>query len=380
MHPNRVLVVDDDPAVLRLLKTILERGGFMTEEARDGRDAMSALDVHPFDVIVSDINMPGYGGMEFLRGVSERNLDVPVIMLTGKPTLETSNRAMEYGAFRYLLKPVIPKILTEAVESAVKARKVERLKRAALELHAEDARLLGERANWEARFDSALAKLWMAFQPVVSVTGRRAHGFEALMRSDEAQLANPGVILSAAERLGRLRDLGRAVRSRLGSVQLPSDASLFVNLHANDLLDHELYSPKAPLSAIASRVVLEITERASFENIKDLDQRIAKLRKLGFRIAVDDLGAGYAGLTSLTRLEPDFAKIDMELVRNIHSEPKKQSVVRSLVQLCCELEIDVVAEGVETPEERDMLTDLGCDYLQGYLFGRPSRQITAPTF
>jgi len=374
------LVVDDDPSVLRLVKTILERGGYVTEEARDGRDALGVLESRSFDVIVSDINMPGYGGMEFLRGVRERDLETPVILLTGKPTLETSNRAMAFGAFRYLLKPIAPKVLTEAVESAVEASKVERLKRAALELHEEEAKLLGDRAKFEARFDSAIDKLWMAFQPIVSWRDRKAYGYEALMRSDELSLSNPAAILAGAERLGRLRDVDRSVRAKLGSAKIPSGSLLFVNLHANDLLDQQLYSPNGPLSCFAERVVLEMTERASFDQIKDLDQRVAQLRALGFKIAVDDLGAGYAGMTTLTQLEPDIAKLDMSLIRNIDKESKKQSVVRSLVTLCRELKIDVVAEGVETPAERDTLVDMGCDYLQGYLFGRPGRLLTPPAF
>ena len=103
----------------------------------------------------------------------------------------------------------------------------------------------------------------------------------------------------------------------------------------------------------------------------DVKPRIAALRGMGFRIAIDDLGAGYAGLTSFTLLEPDVVKLDMELVRGIDTHRTKQSIVTSMVTLCHEMHVEVVAEGVETSAERDVLVDLGCDLLQGYLFAKP---------
>jgi EAL domain-containing protein (putative c-di-GMP-specific phosphodiesterase class I) len=99
-----------------------------------------------------------------------------------------------------------------------------------------------------------------------------------------------------------------------------------------------------------------------------------RLRNLGFRIAVDDLGAGYAGLSSFSQLEPDFVKLDMSLVRGIDASSSKSSLVRSMVHVCTqELGMRVVCEGVETKAERDTLEGLGADLLQGYLFGKPER-------
>ena len=99
--------------------------------------------------------------------------------------------------------------------------------------------------------------------------------------------------------------------------------------------------------------------------------RVDSLRKLGFRIAVDDLGAGYAGLTTFTLLQPDFVKLDMTLVRDIDADTTRQRVVGTMARLCRELGMSVVAEGIETVAERDTLLTLGCDLLQGYLFARP---------
>jgi EAL domain-containing protein (putative c-di-GMP-specific phosphodiesterase class I) len=148
-----------------------------------------------------------------------------------------------------------------------------------------------------------------------------------------------------------------------------------VNVHPEDLGDIDLVSPGAPLSAIATRVVLEITERSSLDPIEGIHGRVAKLRELGYRIAVDDLGAGYAGLSCFTLLGPDVVKLDMSLIRDIDRSSRKRSVVRSMIDLSSrELGMFVICEGVETVDERDTLARLGADLFQGYLFARPNRE------
>jgi EAL domain-containing protein (putative c-di-GMP-specific phosphodiesterase class I) len=150
--------------------------------------------------------------------------------------------------------------------------------------------------------------------------------------------------------------------------------SLFVNMQAEDL--DEAWA--APLLATGIPIVLEVTERATLRAIPDLHARVGRLRGQGFRIAIDDLGAGYAGLTSFAALEPDIVKLDMALVRNVDREPLKQKLIASLASVCRDLNILVVAEGIETEGERRAATDLGCDLLQGYLLGRPQAMEIGP--
>jgi EAL domain-containing protein (putative c-di-GMP-specific phosphodiesterase class I) len=101
---------------------------------------------------------------------------------------------------------------------------------------------------------------------------------------------------------------------------------------------------------------------------------------MGFRIAIDDLGAGYAGLTSFALLEPEIVKLDMTLVRDVHLNSTKQKLVRSMTQLAHDMGMMVVGEGVETAAERDALVNLGCDLLQGYLFAKPNMAFPAVTW
>ena len=378
---GRVLLVDDDPAVRRDYGRFLRRLGCRVEDAEDGDDALDKLNGAAFDLIISDIGMPRMTGMEFLRAVRQRDLDVPVILITGAPDVRSAVQAVEYGAFHYLPKPVSLDVFERSVQKALRMHELARLKRRALDLLGSEGKQLGDRASLDARFSSALDHLWMAYQPIVDVKRRSVFAYEALLRSKEPSLMTPPDLLDAAERLGRVHDLGRCIRRQVaGSApEAPAEALLFVNLHAADLNDPELLSPTAPLSAIAPRVVLEITERASLHAVTEVTHKIDRLRSLGYRVAVDDLGAGYAGLSSFAQLEPEFVKLDMSLVRDIDASPRKRSLVRAMARLCNQdLRIDVISEGVETTGERDTLVHEGCRLLQGYLFAKPAREFTTP--
>jgi EAL domain-containing protein (putative c-di-GMP-specific phosphodiesterase class I) len=227
----------------------------------------------------------------------------------------------------------------------------------------------------EDSFDRCLAGLVMHFQPIVHATTRARFGYEALLRSTDKSLPHPGAILDAAERLERIPLLGRAVRASTAKVVAAAPAErgiVFVNLHLLDLFDKQLTSPFSPLSKVASRVVLEITERTSLDGNSDLRYRVAELRELGYRIAIDDLGGGHARMSTFTLLDCDFVKLDMSLVRGVDQHPVKQHLIRSVTELCREQGITVIGEGVETDAEAAVLVDAGCDLLQGYLIAKPA--------
>jgi EAL domain-containing protein (putative c-di-GMP-specific phosphodiesterase class I) len=377
----RVLVVDDDDGLRRACSRVLERAGFEVSIATNGEQALELMDRNRYDVLVSDICMPRLGGTELLRAVRERDLDIPVLLMTGSPDLSTAVDALEHGALRYLVKPFSPDALSAAVTEAARLHQLAVLKREAVAMVGDELLRFGDRAGLEASFDRALASLWMAFQPLVSLSERKVYAYEALMRTEEPLLPHPGAVLAAAERLNRLDELGRAVRAQVAKAMQDSpETTVFVNLHSQDLLDAQLYAPDSPLAAFGKRVVLEITERASLEGLKDIETRLKALRDLGYRLAVDDLGAGYAGLTSFTQIQPEVVKFDMSLVRGLDASASKRRLLTSMTALFRDWNIVVVAEGVETPAERDALAALGCDVLQGYLFARPARGFTEPKF
>jgi len=371
MSTSRVLVVDDERAIRRGIARVLERHGFEVATASDGQCASEWLDDHGCDVVVCDISMPRLDGLGLLRHVSRFDLDIPVVLITGAPTLESAIQAIEYGAFHYLTKPFEPRELLKTVVRAAHLRRMASLKAQALALSGLPGGRAGDLGALTASFERALGSLWMAYQPILRASDGSVMGYEALMRTEDPGLPHPGAMLDAAERLARLPELGRAVRSRAVGPMIDQPGLLFINLHPRDLDDENLWSVEAPLTSMAERTVLEITERASLENVRSVRKRVEALRDLGFRIAVDDLGAGYAGLTSFASLQPDFVKYDMSLVRGVHRDPVRQKLIRSMTDLCVEMGIEVVAEGIETPEERDVLVKLGCHLLQGFRFGKP---------
>jgi EAL domain-containing protein (putative c-di-GMP-specific phosphodiesterase class I) len=377
---SRILLADDDVALSRAVSRVLVADGHDVVTVSSGTEAAEALMKGRFDVVISDVHMPGMSGVELLSLVRAYDLDVPVILMTGDPSVETAAQAVELGALKYMVKPVSNDSLLETVRRAMKLHAVAATKRALLKEQGAQEGQAGDLAGLGLAFDRAMDKMWIAFQPIVDPQKRKVFAYEALLRTTEPALPNPKAVLDAAERLHVLPDLARRIHSL--AAQAMSDASpsalLFVNLHPRDLLDPTLFESDMPLGKIASRVVLEITERATLDDIKDLERRVAILRYMGFRLAVDDLGAGYAGLTSFARLEPEFVKLDISLVQEIHTSPVRQKLVASMTSLCRDLGMRVIAEGVEEPADRDHLAALGCHFQQGYFFAKPGKAFPSP--
>jgi EAL domain-containing protein (putative c-di-GMP-specific phosphodiesterase class I) len=233
----------------------------------------------------------------------------------------------------------------------------------------------------EQKLDRCLAGLTMHYQPIVHAATRARFGYEALLRSTDKSLPHPGAILDAAERLERITQIGRAVRASSAktiAAAPPERGVVFINLHLLDLMDKQLTSAFAPLTKVASRVILEITERTSLEGQIDLRYRVAELRELGFRIAIDDLGGGHARMGTFSLLDCDIVKLDMSLVRDVDKQPMKQRLIASITQMCREQKIMVIGEGVETEAEAKVLVDHGCDLLQGYLIAKPAPPFCDP--
>jgi EAL domain-containing protein (putative c-di-GMP-specific phosphodiesterase class I) len=373
---GRVLVVDDEAGLRTAYIRILTAAGFAVDSCESAEAVVERLRRgERYLVIVTDLVMTGMDGVDLLPVVRQFDADVPVIILTGRPSLRSTIAAVEHHSFRYLVKPVTPQVLSETVRAAAAMHQLTTLKRRALEV-CENEGWRTEAGSLEERFDSAIEQLFMVYQPIVQAVGA-TFGFEALVRTGESAFRSPDLLFAAAERLGRVQELGRLIRLRVSSeiVKAPAGSVLFVNLHASDLTDPELYSPESALSRHASRVVLEITERKSLDGVTDMSKRLIDLRRMGYRIAIDDLGAGYAGLSCFSALEPDIVKLDMSLIRDIDTLPRKRALVESMIRVCQrDLGIQVVCEGVETPAERDVLIELETSLLQGYLYARPQRE------
>lgn len=383
IKPCTVLLVDDDPDVLRAYGRVLERMGARVVVASDGVSALGSLSSQEIDVVITDLNMPVMGGLEFLRAVREINLDVPVVIATGLPELQSAMAAVDYGAFQYLTKPIDPQQLKITVAQATQFHALARLQREAPSSSGIPRDGFRDRAALEVRFARALDKLWIAFQPIVHFRVRDPYAYEALVRSHEASLSTPHALFAAAQELGKMTMLGRKIRQEVATLTrtLAPEVLIFVNLHPADLNDEQLYSKSNPLLQVSSRVVYEITERSELSGVTELAGKLRRLRQMDFRIAIDDLGAGYSSLSSFIHLDPDYVKLDMALIRDVHLSANKLSLVRGITRICHnDMGIRVICEGVESLEEVQVLANEGLSLFQGYYFARPEQGFPLPRF
>ncbi len=381
-NSRRVLVIDDEPAVLKVLGLVLQRRGFNVDTMSSAKDALKQIPQQKYHAILSDIIMPEMTGVEFLRELRRHDLDVPVILMTAGPTLDSAIDAVEYGAQQYLLKPVEPDALVTAVGRAVALGELARAKREALAGGARKSVSLNERADLEAVLKRAYETIRIAFQPIVSLKKKSLVGYEALMRCDETLFASYGALLAASDRVAWRPIMARTIYQRIAAActELPDGALLFVNVHPWDAQEGLLTGAEAPLEPLAQSIVLEISDRTPPAQIDALANGLAALRGAGYRIAVDDMGTGATGMHSYTKLAPDFIKLDRALTSGLDADPARTKMAKGMYALCRELGVPVIAEGVETPAERDALAAIGADLAQGHAFGVPGATFSAPKF
>jgi EAL domain-containing protein (putative c-di-GMP-specific phosphodiesterase class I) len=379
---RRVLIIDDEPAVVKALGLLLDKRGFAVKTASSAREALALLERSKFDVILTDIIMPEVSGVDLLRELRRHDLDVPVILMTAGPTLDSALEAIAWGAQQYLLKPVEPEELVVALGRAAAIGELGRMQRSALASKGDGALPYGDRSTLEGVLTRAFETITVAFQPIVSLRGKRLFGYEALMRCDETLFSAYDHLLAAADRVGWRGSLEQTIYQRIAGAcaELPDGALLFVNIHPHDATDGLLVGSKAPLEPIARQVVLEVSEHVTAAELDTLANSAARLRGAGYRIAVDDLGTGPAGLAAFTLLSPEYAKLDRTMFAGLDANPARGKMARAMYALCRELDVPLIAEGVETAGERDALAALGADIAQGNIFGKPSTEFTRPQF
>lgn len=239
--------------------------------------------------------------------------------------------------------------------------------------------LLGHGNSVEYAFREMIAKRAVRpyFQPIVKLSTMRTIGYEVVGRVFHSGLpSGPEELFKIAQTFGaeaKLSQLFRHEGVRAGRI-LPGTPNLFVNAHPAEMYQLSLLESlkQARELAPAHPITLEISER-SVSNLALMKQLRAALRDLNIGLAYDDFGAGQARFVELIEVPPDFLKFDRTLIRNIHNAPKRfLHMVRTLVRMAGDLDIDTVAEGVESKEELDVCIELGFNYAQGFFLGEPS--------
>ncbi len=223
-------------------------------------------------------------------------------------------------------------------------------------------------------------KLDTLFQPVFELQGRAILGYEALTRGPSGTPYHmPVRLFEMASAADLVFELDRQCRRRAltASRTLPRDAVLFVNVVPSAMYDPEFQGPAllrflGALDLEPGRIVLEITEKYAIENYTMFAESLEEFTKAGFRIAVDDVGAGYSGLEKIAHLNPRYLKLDLKLIKDIDSSYIRREMTRALKAFADRIGSTIIAEGIEREAELRVLMDLGIDYGQGFLLARPA--------
>lgn len=381
-----VVIVDDLQVNAEILERMLTSVGVgRVHTVTDAREAVARCHEVGADLVLLDLHMPrvdGHAVLAELRARASRRDLLPVLVLTADTTAETRDRALQAGANDFLTKPLDYTEVVLRVRNLLETRRAHvELQRRNDELQADlDARAEADREQAEqheagvARIRRALAPgaLEMVLQPIFDLAGGHVVGFEALARFTCEPRRGPDQWFAEAARIGRGVELELlAAQCALDLLdEIPGDCFLSINVSPETATSAGLATLLARYDG--RRIVLELTEHARVDDYAHLVATLEPLRAAGVRWAVDDTGAGYAGLQHLLRLRPHLVKLDIALTRDVDSDPARRALATALVAFCQQLGSTIVAEGIETAGELAALRELGVSWGQGYHLARPA--------
>lgn len=379
-----VLLIEDDDQVARAMSRMITTEGYRVVRAATSADAVESFRAGAFEAVISDLHLPGASGVDVLNVVRAYDPDVPLVVVTGDPDVQSAIEAVSLGVLEYLVKPASREEICSVLKRASAARRAAALRNEATPTAPPPALSQADTAPPSDAppsaattaashlFERALQSAHCCLEPIVDAQHRTVIGYEAKICSREESLLTQQALVVTAEKLGRLEELRRKARDLAvkAFVGAPSLATLFVDIHPSDLLDGDLFSNDTPLACIADRVVLQIRARGPALDLEDLAARVSVLRFVGFRIAIADLDGGRARLAQIADLSPEFVKLDADLVHGVESSPSRRRVVGALASMCKALGAVTIAEGVTSAEERDALLETGCELVQGPLLSR----------
>nr|WP_243735127.1 bifunctional diguanylate cyclase/phosphodiesterase [Paenibacillus turpanensis] len=225
------------------------------------------------------------------------------------------------------------------------------------------------------------------YQPIISLTDGNVFGYEALTRGPiGSSFHSPLPLFEFAEQEGYLYSLDKVTREKAveGLRGLKNGQRVFINLMAQIINDPD-FNPGQTRKLLKqygltpNHVVFEITERYSVEDFKTVKKVLSHYRAQGYQIAIDDAGAGYSSLQAIAELQPDYIKVDRSLIQGIHEDKVKEYILETFISFGRKMNVKIVAEGIETVEELHKLMRMGIHYGQGYLLGRPNKELHIPT-
>jgi len=376
--PISVMIADDEDAIRQALTSYLSTDPAIAVvgEASDAQDAIElAASRHP-TVALLDVRMPRGGGSRAASEIVRQSPDTRVIALSAMEDADSILTMLESGATGYVSKDDDMGRIIEAIHRAADDADGEA---DIPHVHASVRDMVRETRWAERRRDRSLRLRKVineggprvVYQPVFDITDRRWVGVEALARFDAPPHRTPDRWFAEADVAGlRVEMELTSVRAALDDLdRLDADAFVSINVspwtccssQLAEMLEH------TPLD----RVVLEITEHTPVTDYKRLSACLEPFRERGLRVAVDDTGAGFSSLRHVLGLSPELIKLDIGMSRDIESDDARQALVRALAGFASHIGAEIIAEGIESPEQLFALRDAGVRFGQGFLLGRP---------
>lgn len=372
----RVMVVEDHGFQRRMaLRLLAELGVLNTLEAADGRAALTLLEQGTApDVILVDLDMPGMDGIEFIGHVAQRRLARGVALVSAlDPALLNTVQMMARAYGLYVLGSIEKPLTADKLEGLL-TRFEERMHEAEADEHIE----IGIAEVREALVSGQIVP-W--FQPQAEFANGKVVGVEALARwVRDGQVIRPQYFVGLLEADGLAADLTDTILDQACRWKRRwEDDGLRLNLSVNvspatlhDPAAADRYQQIAEAHGLSpSEVILEITESLLMADAARGLGVLARLRLKGFGLSIDDFGTGYSSLAQLSQVPFTELKIDQGFVHGANAQSRKRAVVEASLDLARKLQLETVAEGVESVEDWQMLAELGCGIAQGYLVGAP---------
>ncbi len=366
---RHVLLIEDNKEFAKITKLLLESHPFKVDVAQTGAEGLKKSQLKP-DIILLDRTLPDIEGLQVCRKLreSKSTSSIPIVILSARNKPSDRVEGLYFGADDYIAKPFENEELVARIEAI--------LRRIDFYAHANE-----QREEFISQINQIINEdlITAYYQTIYDAKSYEPFGVEAFSRPPaDHPLANPEFLFKAALMVGKYFDLEMiGWRKAIGHWKTVKNIKkLFLNcspyLVENDRFD----STTLEKMGVASHdIILEVTERSAIQDYRLFFDRLKSSRKLGLQIAVDDVGSGFASLDTVVHLRPDFVKIDMVLIHDIHKDSLKRNIVESIINFCKKSSVLTVAEGIEKKEELLVVKDLGADFLQGYLLSRPKPKI-----
>jgi EAL domain-containing protein (putative c-di-GMP-specific phosphodiesterase class I)/ActR/RegA family two-component response regulator len=377
MTPKRkILVIDDDSDMAEFVSTAAQAMGFDCTATTNAKSFLDAL-APDTALILLDLLLPEIDGVELLRLLGEQKCKAGIVLMSGvgkrvRETAEQLARILGLSIVGHLQKPFRLADLEEVLSKCAVPPTFP-----AVEPGAQFTE------NEELRSAIARNRFLLHYQPLIDIATGGVTGVEALVRwqHPERGLIFPDNFISRAEELGLIDELSWLVINRgmneVGQFANGDGVVPMLSLNASVYSFHDLKFPDT-LVSIAEKhgvppgnVTIEITESGLIEELWRTLDILARLRMKEVKLSIDDFGTGYATMQQLKNIPATELKVDKSFVENMQNSEQDRIMVRKTIELGHELGMRVIAEGVETPEQLEILRLDGCDGAQGYLFSRP---------